>query len=78
MSKKTIVIGLILGVALGGGVLYRFTHLKSGGEHAEHKEAGHKEEKVVAMKKARDIRKRKEAMKVTTNMEDMARLAVSK
>ncbi len=46
MNKKAIIIGLILAVALGGGFLYRFTHLKSGGEHAEHKEAGHKEGKA--------------------------------
>lgn len=45
MSKKGIVIGLILAIALGGGFFYRFTHLKSGGgEHAEKQEAGHKEE----------------------------------
>ena len=47
MSKKTIIIGIILALALGGGFIYRFAHLKSGGgEHAEHKEAGHKEEKA--------------------------------
>jgi len=47
VSKKTIIIGIILALALGGGFIYRFAHLKSGGgEHAEHKEAGHKEEKA--------------------------------
>ena len=47
MNKKGIIIGLILALALGGGFLYRFTHLKSGGgEHAEKNEAGHKEEKA--------------------------------
>ena len=47
MKKKVIIIGLILAVALGGGLLYRSTHLKSsGGEHAEKNEAGHKEEKA--------------------------------
>lgn len=47
MSKKGIIIGIILAVALGGGIIYRFTHLKSdGGEQSEHKEAGHKEEKA--------------------------------
>jgi cobalt-zinc-cadmium efflux system membrane fusion protein len=47
VKKKVIIIGLILAVALGGGLLYRSTHLKSGGgEHAENKEAGHKEEKA--------------------------------
>lgn len=46
MNKKGIIIGLILAVALGGGFLYRFTHLKSGaGEHADKQEADHKEEK---------------------------------
>jgi len=46
VNKKGIIIGLILAVALGGGFFYRFTHLKSGGEQAEHAgEAGHKEEK---------------------------------
>lgn len=47
MNKKAIIIGLILAVALGGGLYYRSTQIKSGGgEHAEHKEAGHKEEKA--------------------------------
>ena len=46
MNKKGIIIAIILALALGGGFIYRFTHLKSGGEHAEHAgEAGHKEEK---------------------------------
>jgi cobalt-zinc-cadmium efflux system membrane fusion protein len=46
VNKKWIIIGLILAAALGGGFLYRFTHLTSGGgEHAGHKEASHKEEK---------------------------------
>jgi cobalt-zinc-cadmium efflux system membrane fusion protein len=45
VNKKAIIIGLILAVALGGGFLYRYSHLKSGDEHAEHKEAGHKDEK---------------------------------
>jgi len=45
VNKKVIIIGLILAVALGGGFLYRSAHLKgSAGEHAEKKEAGHKEE----------------------------------
>jgi len=44
VNKKGIIIGIILAVALGGGFFYRFIHLKTGGgEHAEHKEAGHKE-----------------------------------
>ena len=47
MKNINIIIGLILAVALGGGFLYRYTHLKSGGgEHAEKKEAVHQEEKT--------------------------------
>jgi cobalt-zinc-cadmium efflux system membrane fusion protein len=46
VNKKAIIIGLILALALGGGVAYRLTHSTTGGgEQAEHKEAGHKEEK---------------------------------
>ena len=46
MKKKGIIIGLVLAVALGGGLYYRTAHNKSNGaEHAEKKEAGHKEEK---------------------------------
>ena len=46
MNKKAIIIGLVLALALGGGIVYRLTHSTTGGgEHAEHKEAGHKDEK---------------------------------
>ncbi|MBT0663092.1 efflux RND transporter periplasmic adaptor subunit [Geobacter pelophilus] len=46
MNKKAIIIGLILALALGGGVAYRLTHSTTGGgEKAEHNEAGHKDEK---------------------------------
>lgn len=46
MNKKGIIIGLILALALAGGVAYRLTHsVTGGGEQAEHEEAGHKEEK---------------------------------
>ncbi len=46
MSKKTIIIGTILALALSGGFIYRFTHLTSGGSKtSEKKEEGHKEEK---------------------------------
>ncbi len=46
MNKKAIIIGLILALALGGGVAYRLTHSTTGGgEKAEQKEAGHKDEK---------------------------------
>ena len=46
MNRKAVIVGIILAVALGG-FLYR-SNLKSGGEHAEHKEAGHKDEKPGA------------------------------
>ncbi|TSK08255.1 MAG: efflux RND transporter periplasmic adaptor subunit [Geobacter sp.] len=45
MNKKGIIIGLILAVALGGGVAYRLANSSTAGEHAEHAEAGHGEEK---------------------------------
>jgi len=47
VNKKAIIIGLILALALGGGVAYRLTNSTTGGgEKAEHKEeAGHKDEK---------------------------------
>lgn len=49
MNKKGIIIILILALALGGGVAYRLTHsVTAGGEHAEHTETGHKEEKAGA------------------------------
>jgi cobalt-zinc-cadmium efflux system membrane fusion protein len=49
VNRKAIIIGLILAVALGGGLYYRTNQTKSGGgEHAEHKEAGHKGEKADA------------------------------
>lgn len=44
MKKHGLIIGLILAVAIGGGLYYRSAQ-NSGGEHAEHKEAGHAEEK---------------------------------
>jgi len=47
MNKKVIIFGLILAVALGGGLYYRFVQTKSsGGEHAKHEEVGHKDEKA--------------------------------
>ncbi len=47
MNTKGIIIGIILALALGGGLFYRFTHLTSGaGEQTEKQEAGHKEEKA--------------------------------
>lgn len=45
MKNKGMIIGLIMGLLLGGGLYYRFSHLKVGEEHAEHGEGkGHKEE----------------------------------
>lgn len=46
MKKKAILIGLILAVAVGGGLYYRTIQTKGGAEQAEKKEAGHKEEKA--------------------------------
>lgn len=47
MTRKGIIIGVLLAIALGGGFFYRFTHLKSSsGENAEKKEAGHEEEQT--------------------------------
>jgi len=44
--KSIIIIGVIL-LALAGGIIYRFTHLRIGGEnHVEKTEAGHQEEKA--------------------------------
>ncbi|HLO26865.1 MAG TPA: efflux RND transporter periplasmic adaptor subunit [Geobacteraceae bacterium] len=61
MNRKGIIIGLILAVALGGGFLYRFTHLKGGGgEHVEHKEAGHKEEKAGGDDEGKEHKEEKE------------------
>jgi cobalt-zinc-cadmium efflux system membrane fusion protein len=45
VKNTGIVIGVILALLLGGGLYYRFTHLKVGGEQAGHgEEKGHKEE----------------------------------
>ncbi len=54
MKKKFMIIGVILAVALGSGYLYRTTHLKSGEEHAQHKEAGHKDEKTGAHEEGKE------------------------
>lgn len=45
MNRKTIIIGIILALALGGGIYYQFSNPGSGGKHVENKEAGHKGEK---------------------------------
>ena len=62
MNRKGIIIGLILAVALGGGFIYRFTHLKSGGgEHAERAgEAGHQEEKGGGHDEGKEHKEEKE------------------
>lgn len=47
MNRKSIIIGVVLLLALAGGIVYRFTHLKTGGEgHAEKTEVAHQEEKA--------------------------------
>jgi len=47
VNRKAIIIGIILALALAGGIIYRFTHLRTGGEsHTEETEAGHQEEKA--------------------------------
>jgi len=49
VNKKALVLGIILAVAIGGGLSYRTYRTASGGpEHAEHQEAGHKEDKADA------------------------------
>ena len=45
MKKKALLIGLILAVAVGGGLYYRATQSTGGAEQAEHREAGHQDEK---------------------------------
>jgi len=46
VKKKRIIMGVILAVAIGGGLVYRsFSVESSGGESAEKVETGHKEEK---------------------------------
>ncbi|NVO00428.1 MAG: efflux RND transporter periplasmic adaptor subunit [Geobacteraceae bacterium] len=46
MKKKGLIIGLILAVAIGGGLYYRANQTKGDAEQTEHKEAGHKSEKA--------------------------------
>jgi cobalt-zinc-cadmium efflux system membrane fusion protein len=46
VNNKGITIGLILAVALGGGIYYRSSNLKNGGEHVEHAGGEHKDEKA--------------------------------
>jgi len=58
VNKKGIVIGIILAVALGGGMYYLASQSKGGGaEHAEDKEAGHKDEKANAHEEGKDVHK---------------------
>ena len=66
MNKKAIIIGLILAVALGGGLYYRSTQIKSGGaEHAEQKKPATRKKRQANMM---NTRKRRKAMKGTTSM----------
>jgi len=52
---KAIIIGLILALALGGGLYYRFNQQAGGdGKQAEKQEAGHKDEKADAHDKAKE------------------------
>jgi cobalt-zinc-cadmium efflux system membrane fusion protein len=60
VNKKGIIIGIILTLALGGGLFYRFTHLTSGGEQTEKKEAGNKEEKAGGHDEDKEKTKKKE------------------
>lgn len=46
MKNKALLIGLILAVAVGGGLYYRTTLTRGGAEHGEQKEPGHQEEKA--------------------------------
>jgi len=48
VNKKGILIGIILVIALGGGLIYRFSQLTSGGsgEQTEKKETGHEGDKA--------------------------------
>jgi len=63
VNKKQI-IGLILAVALAGGFIYRFTHLKSGAEQAEHAgEAVHKEEAAGGHDEGKESHEEKEGEK---------------
>ncbi|GFE59393.1 efflux RND transporter periplasmic adaptor subunit [Geobacter sp. AOG1] len=61
MNKKAIIIGLILALALGGGLYYRSHHDEKGGEeHAGHTEAGHKEEKAGGHEEGKEHKKEEE------------------
>jgi cobalt-zinc-cadmium efflux system membrane fusion protein len=61
VKNKAIIIGLILAAALGGGLYYRSAQTKGGGaEHADHKEASHKEEKVGGHVEGKEHKEEKE------------------
>jgi cobalt-zinc-cadmium efflux system membrane fusion protein len=75
VNKKRIIIGLILALVLGGGFLYRFTHLKSGGgEHSEKKEAGQKEEKTGGQDEGKEKKEGQEAVKKQTSVKMTAEM----
>lgn len=64
MNKKVIIIGIILAVALGGGFLYWFTSVKSGGgERAENKETTQKEGKAAGQDEGKEHNEKKEGQK---------------
>jgi len=61
VNKRAIIIGLILAVALGGGLYYRASQNKGGeAEHAEHKEAGHGSEKAGGHEEGKEHKGEKE------------------
>ncbi|HEX8960960.1 MAG TPA: efflux RND transporter periplasmic adaptor subunit [Geobacteraceae bacterium] len=68
MNKKAIIIGLILAAALGGGLLYSVT-LKSGGDQAEKKDAGHKEEKGGEHGEHKEGRREAGSVKMTAEVQ---------
>jgi cobalt-zinc-cadmium efflux system membrane fusion protein len=52
---KKIIIGLILAIAMGGGLYYRTNQSKNGGgEHGGHAETGHKDEKAGVGEEGKD------------------------
>lgn len=64
MNKKGIIIGLILALALGGGLYYRSHHDEKGGEeHAGHTEAGHRSEKAGGHEEGKEHKEGEEGHK---------------
>lgn len=78
MKKKVIVIGLILAVALGGGIYYLTSQSKSGvAEHAENKEAGHKDEKAGTHEEGHEGHDEAGSVKMTAEMQKQNGVAVA-